>query len=371
VDQKSEHLFFAIVPPGLERLALERLKKLLGAQLQAQCLPGGVEYRASFDSLHLINSQIKLATRILFRVPTKEGRYRDRPKLFKAISALSWRTFIPLDCPFHLKVSSVQSRLCHTEAIADTVNEAIIHSLKAQAPKKRIFATEGQTIYIRLENDQLFVSIDSTGLPLYQRRTNESGHRAALRSTLAFAMVELALELHRLIDPETDLELVDPMCGSGTLLQEALDYSAALNREFSFSSWSGLPPMIKTPSQNSANYQQEITLLASDLDLNYLPLDLKNQLTWCEQGDAFALPWPAPQLRRIVVSNPPYGERLSKKFKLPELIGLYRDKLKAHGLVIIGPRDWDLEGLVGKEKIIQKINLRNSGIATTVHSIRF
>src|SRR5690606_21817544 len=125
-----------------------------------------------------------------------------------------------------------KSRLMHTGRIEETVKAALKEALKRQ-PLNRDWEKKNyppQTFYIRLVDDHLTLSLDLTGDPLYKRGLQVIKGEAPLRENFAAAFV---MELCQ--DLEGTYTLVDPMCGSGTLLTEGLTFHRPLHlRPFAF-----------------------------------------------------------------------------------------------------------------------------------------
>jgi len=367
--------FFLIVEPGLEELALAELEKLSQhfslSLTEIKIVKGGLEFQGETSDVLALQPYLKISSRLLMRL--MNFRCKDMPKLFQKLSAYPWRHFL-VDKNFQVKASSTKSRLKHTGKLEEVLREAVALSLKQQAPKKRKTSDIPPAVYLRVEEDEAFVSLDASGQALYERDLlKKSGHRAALKTHYAAATL---LGLKEVFKEHKSVELIDPMCGSGTFLTEAMDFSKPHAREYASDFWAedSQKPLLKNFDHSPLALWPELSLIGNDLSSVYLKNKTFNShdIKFLNQ-DAFELNLP-PKTHgktRLIISNPPYGSRLAKTFAVKDLLELYRHKLEADGVALVCPRSWDFEKLVLPKQLIAKYQFRNGGLAVQALIINF
>lgn len=357
-----QYRLFLIIPPGLEELALR--------ELESKCPvtdivkhKGGIEITADIDWVVKAHCLLKIPTRILMRI--KEFKVRDFPKLHQKFSSFKWNEVLSHPEP-EFEISCAKSRLMHTGRIEETVKGALKEALIRQPLsldwKKKNYLP--QTFYIRLVDDNLTLSLDLTGEPLYKRGVQVIKGEAPIRENFAAAML---MDLFDGIKEDTTL--VDPMCGSGTFLTEALNFHIPLHmRPFAFETapfFKGkmvrLPVVTtKLPVKNVIGFDINEVLLkkvkeASQLDLR-LQDSVKSPLNINENF--------------VMICNPPYGERIKIEGKRGSFLREARDKFMKtdrplrFGWVLPSDMD-DLFQKADGYKVLTKKHLKNGGMAVT------
>jgi putative N6-adenine-specific DNA methylase len=294
-----------------------------------EVVPGGVLLEAPLHLGLQINFFSKLANRILLRV--KEARVRDFPKLFQMMKELRKDPFLQ-GLVLQAEVSAKESRLNNEKRI-----EEIFREIFGDHPEAE------QTLYIRMSQDLCSISLDCSGTHLHKRSQRTSQGEAPLRETLA------AFVLRKMIGPRSaaelqDVTLIDPMCGTGTLLREgALLFQPSMRQDFSFLQWSQTPKLLKSEGLRG-NYPRLPFLFRSlkafDRDSDSVARaqaslsEIPGQITGGRENHPQPIHFTAqkedlfqanPHSRDStgpvwVISNPPYGERLKAEFTVPELI---------------------------------------------------
>ncbi len=224
---------FATCAPGLEQLLAAELHALLpvDSHLHPQDIQvhsGGVAYTGSSETLAHSLIGLGLAARLLVRVA--EFPVRHLNELEKKIAAMDWRAWLTKQSPRTLRATARKSRLYHTGAITERISRAISAAL-GEGPAKNAWRTESRElpnedhstdaaatmwpgVVARIENDLCLISLDVSGAPLHRRGYRRNPYRAPLREDIARALI-----IASGWDGKTGL--VDPCCGSGTLLVEA------------------------------------------------------------------------------------------------------------------------------------------------------
>lgn len=354
-----EYRLFLVIPPGLEDLALMELesKAPISEVIQHK---GGLELSADVDWIVTAHTLLKIPTRILMRITT--FKVRDFPKLHHKMMNFKWNTVLSHPEP-QFEISCSKSRLMHTGRIEETIQ----HALKAALVKQPLSLDwqkknyPPQTFYVRLVDDELTLSLDLTGEPLYKRGLQKIKGEAPIRENFAAAFL---MELTRgITEPIT---LVDPMCGSGTFLTEALNFHRPLHlRPFAFETapfFKGkafkLPPeSTPLPIKKAMGFDinEELVKKIPDLDINVKD-SLKEPLAIDENF--------------LMICNPPYGERLKIEGKRGSFLKvawekfMTEDRPQRFGWVLPSDMDDLFKTPVGY-KLRGKRHLRNGGMAVT------
>ncbi len=233
--------FFLVITPGLEKLALKELKEKLAllSALHKVDLPfevlgsfkGGIEIKCD-EALGLaLNHWLKIPTRILLRLV--EFRARDFPKLFNRARKLPWHNYLRQGEVLY-SVSVHESRLKMKESIAAVIKDALQDCVKHQ-PFRKAFLDVPQTLFVRVKQDTVVISIDTSGEPLHKRGLKVNSVEAPMRETLAAALVYPVLSVC------SGGVLVDMMAGSGTIGFEVLSfYLPVRTRKFSYQNFPGV-----------------------------------------------------------------------------------------------------------------------------------
>lgn len=356
---------FLVIPPGLEDLALREVE-LKCPVSDILTHKGGLELNADLDWIIKAHTQLKIPTRILMRLTT--FKVRDFPKLYQKFSAFKWNSVLSHPNP-EFEITCAKSRLIHTGRIEETVKKALNEAMRKQ-PLGKDWEKKNyhpQTFYIRIVDDELTFSLDLTGEALYKRGLQTIKGEAPIRENFAAAF---AFEI--LSDLKEEKTLIDPMCGSATLLTEALTFFKPLHlRKFSFEE----APFFKgklvrleelnkaLPVSSALGFdingellQKVSSSLRENLNITLKRADsLEEKLS---QGDS------------VILCNPPYGERIQIEGKRGSFLKeawlkfMEIDKPFRFGWVLPSDMD-DLFSKPTGYKLKTKRHLKNGGMAVT------
>ena len=330
--------FFVVTAPGLETLTAEELR---GLDLAPVAEPGGLTFKGDLAALYRANLHLRTASRVLARL----GNFfyaTTFPELQKRASRLPWERFLTPGQPIALRVTCHKSKLYHSDAVARTVSAALEERLGQPSPLvKADEETDGpspQLVIVRLVEDKCTVSVDSSGELLHKRGYRQAVAKAPLRETLAAALL-LASSWDK------SAPLIDPFCGSGTIPIEAamiaLDIPPGLNRRFSFMDWPGFDSQQweTIRSETTPIYHSSFTvhhsILASDRDAGAVKMARENAE---RAGVADFIDFKCQAVSSItppagpgwVVTNPPYGMRISAGKDLRNLYAQFGNVLRLH-----------------------------------------
>jgi putative N6-adenine-specific DNA methylase len=206
---------FAACQPGLEPL-LERELRDLGASPKA--LPGGCAFPGDLQLAMTAGLWLGTASHLLVRLATFPCRALG--ELQRKAAAFQWASWLREDVPIDVRATTKASRVYHTGAAVERVEAAIATALGRTPPKATSDAPTAR-IHVRFRDDVCTLSLDAGSTPLHQRGYRLDGRKAPLREDLAHALL-LASGF------TGGMALLDPFCGSGTIVIEAAALAAGL-----------------------------------------------------------------------------------------------------------------------------------------------
>ena len=322
---------FATTARGFEELLKVELTEL-GAT-ECKIAQGGVHFQADDETLYRSLLWSRLASRIL--LPIVNGKVYSDLDLYSIVTGQDWLSYFDEKATFFVDFNGTNQEIRHTQFGAMRVKDAIVDYFERQGKARPNVDKDYPDVRIHayLNKEELVVSLDLSGEALHLRGYREDTGQAPLRETLAAAIVLRS-------GWKKGTPLVDPMCGSGTLLIEAaqmeVQIAPQLHRlHWGFDCWKGHNQdawdKVKAEAVQQAetyfNQNPKPHFYGFDLDHRVLKKAQKNaqnagvaHLIQWKQGDVAALKNPSPDEVGTVICNPPYGERLGTT---PALIALY------------------------------------------------
>ena len=322
---------FATTARGFEELLKVELTEL-GAT-ECKIAQGGVHFQADDETLYRSLLWSRLASRIL--LPIVNGKVYSDLDLYSIVTGQDWLSYFDEKTTFFVDFNGTNQEIRHTQFGAMRVKDAIVDYFERQGKARPNVDKDYPDVRIHayLNKEELIVSLDLSGEALHLRGYREDTGQAPLRETLAAAIVLRS-------GWKKGTPLVDPMCGSGTLLIEAaqmeVQIAPQLHRlHWGFDCWKGHNQdawdKVKAEAVQQAetyfNQNPKPHFYGFDLDHRVLKKAQKNaqnagvaHLIQWKQGDVAALKNPSPDEVGTVICNPPYGERLGTT---PALIALY------------------------------------------------
>ena len=322
---------FATTARGFEELLKVELTEL-GAT-ECKIAQGGVHFQADNETLYRSLLWSRLASRIL--LPIVNGKVYSDLDLYSIVTGQDWLSYFDEKSTFFVDFNGTNQEIRHTQFGAMRVKDAIVDYFERQGKARPNVDKDYPDIRIHayLNKEELVVSLDLSGEALHLRGYREDTGQAPLRETLAAAIVLRS-------GWKKGTPLVDPMCGSGTLLIEAAQMEAQIAPQlhrlyWGFDCWKGHNQdawdKVKAEAVQQAetyfNQNPKPHFYGFDLDHRVLKKAQKNaqnagvaHLIQWKQGDVAALKNPSPDEVGTVICNPPYGERLGTT---PALIALY------------------------------------------------
>ena len=328
---KSHH-FFAPCPRGLESVLAVELKKLGGLSIQKN--DGGVKFQGSWHTCYRTNLESRIASRILWQI-TKQS-YINEGDIYKISHAFPWNEWISSTNTIRVNVAAKKCPLRSLEFVTLRIKDAVCDKFRELTNKRPSINTVNPDIRIHgfLDARDFTLYLDTSGDALFKRDLRKTMGDAPLRENLAAGILQLA-------GWKPGIPFLDPMCGSGTFLLEAvqiaLNIAPGIKRNFAFEKFkkfdSSLWNKIKEDSINQQKDKLQQPIYGSDLYGDALldahtNLDMAgfSDLVALKQGNILEIPSPAPT--GILITNPPYGKRVGNQDELADLYPKIGDILK-------------------------------------------
>ncbi len=326
-------IFFATCPKGLEYLLRDELVALGAADVREAL--AGVHFSGTLETAYRACLWSRLASRVL--MPLAEFDAATDDDLYQGVQSIDWSTHLASHATLAVDAVTSQSKLTHSQFIAQRVKDAIVDQFRQRDGSRPGVDTDEPDVRInlRLRRDRATLSLDLAGAPLHRRGWREVQGEAPLKENLAAAM------LLRARWPEIYAEggaLLDPMCGSGTLLIEgawmAADVAPGLHREYyGFLGWAQHDIALWRSVLDEARQRAEAGLgslrscfFGSDADPRMVQTAKRNAqeagvagFLTLDKHDVTHVSPPPGFSRGLVITNPPYGERLGERNDMPRL----------------------------------------------------
>jgi len=334
---------------------------------------GKVTFLGDEKDIVRANLWLRCADRVLLKVGEFKALTFD--ELFDKTKAIKWGDLIPKDGKIPVDGQSVKSTLFSISDSQAIVKKAIIENLKEKY-KLEWFPENGPVYNVKVSilKDIATLTIDTSGVALHKRGYRKNAVTAPIKETLAAALVYLSFW-------SKDRVLVDPFTGSGTIPIEAAmigrNIAPGLNRDFVFKTWPIINAEIIREATREAyeliDQDVEIKIFAYDISQEYVTAAIDNadeagvlDCIHFEKKDF--VDYKPVEDYSVLITNPPYGERVSEIEEVTELyqvIGKKLSKLKTWSMYFITSND-NFESLFGRVADRRR-KLYNGKIKTTYY----
>jgi putative N6-adenine-specific DNA methylase len=328
----KQERFFAPCPRGLEGVLAGELAELGAGEITAA--EGGVGFSGPLPVAYAANLHSRIASRVLWQVGS--GRYRSEEDVYRGVNALDWPQLFDGALTIRVNVAAVRSPLNSLDFITLRIKDAVCDKFRALTGVRPNVDTAQPDVRIHafLETDRFTLYLDTSGEPLFKRGARQMAGEAPLRENLAAGILKLS-------GWTPDLPLLDPMCGSGTFLIEALQIARGIppgaRRKFAFEKLRSFDEVewsrIKAAAQARPAPNPSPAIFGSDLYGEALKLARVN-LAAAGFADAVSLKQAnfleisAPAAQGVLVANPPYGVRIGEQDELASFYPQMGDVLK-------------------------------------------
>ncbi|MDG6236296.1 bifunctional 23S rRNA (guanine(2069)-N(7))-methyltransferase RlmK/23S rRNA (guanine(2445)-N(2))-methyltransferase RlmL [Glaesserella parasuis] len=371
----TQTTYFATAARGFEEMLKTELEQITHAQCKVA--QGGVHFTTDLKGAYQALLHSRLASRIL--LPLINTKFFSDSDLYASVVAYDWQSIFDPRDTFFVDFNGTNREIRNTQFGAMRVKDGIVDYFerKGFARPTADKIRPDIRLHAYLNREDLIISLDLSGEVLHMRGYREETGKAPLRETLAAAIVLRS-------GWQKGTPLVDPMCGSGTLLIEAAQMQAniapQINRiHWGFDSWKGhqielwkrvwqeakegeiLPLSAFGTSPREQGEESKVLFFGFDLDHRVLQKAKQNaknagvaDLIQWQQGDVSALKNPIAEQVGTVICNPPYGERLGTTPALIALYSVFGQRLKQQFA------GWNASIFSGEPELLNCLRLRSA-----------
>ncbi len=308
---------------GLEAVVKREIQDLGYKVLKTE--DGKVTYLGDERAIVRSNLWLRSADRVLLKIG--EFTACTFEELFQQIKGISWEELIPPDGKFTVTGSSVKSKLHSVPSCQSIAKKAIVQRLSEYYSITQFEETGADyTVKLTLLKDRVTVTVDTSGAGLHKRGYRVADVAAPIKETLAAAMVQLSFWKEGRL-------LADPCCGSGTIPIEAAmigrNIAPGLSRQFASEDWELISQEQWKEERQAAfkaiRYDAELHIEGSDIDQKAVEAARENAI---EAGVDDCIHFrimdltklrPGEEKNGIIITNPPYGERIGDKKMLDRI----------------------------------------------------
>ena len=379
--------FFVSCPLGFEQQLAEEMENFWHFMLDLDGLPtretfpeieivkGGLEFSAPLHLGFQVNFFTHIGLRVLLRIQKFKARYFDQFE--KEIKSLPLDVYLTAEKTIDFEIESTKSRLFHEKNLKESFAKALNKKWKVVQAQKTSEVTKEREhsirLYVRIFNDEVVISLDTTGAHLHFRGYRKQQGAAPLRENLAALMLLLAG-----LGEKNNLTVIDPFCGAGTLLFEsALLGYPNLARDYAFFQFKNCPALFRSPTW-SKNYRwlvpKKLRLIGIEKDPETYAKAQANLKIFQEAHFKINVELQCADSSKVglgqfsgggtdtevwLVANPPYGERLDNQ-DFQKVLQHFEELSSLQTLVILQPQAAKLA--LKNFKVSQQIPFTNQGL---------
>ncbi|MBC8316614.1 MAG: class I SAM-dependent RNA methyltransferase [Desulfobulbaceae bacterium] len=324
--------YFAQIARGLEELGSGELAELGATDVSPAYR--GIYFQADRETLYRINYHSRLCTRIL--APLLLFDCHSTKYLYKTAVKMDWSQFLTTQNTFAIAATTANSNIKHSQYAGLTLKDAIADHFREKYDLRPSVDTNNPDIWfnLRIDRNKATISLDTSGGSLHRRGYRKETVEAPMQETVAAAMI-------RFSEWNGQQPLLDPMCGSGTILCEALMHycnipAAYLRTRFGFEMMPDfdeeLWKKVKKDSNNKIRRPSKGLITGSDKDLQAITA-AKINCSMLPHGEKITLQTkPYQDIERVentcIITNPPYGIRMEHHQNMAGFIEKYGNFLK-------------------------------------------
>jgi putative N6-adenine-specific DNA methylase len=349
--------FFASCPRGLEAPLGSELAAIGATDVAAT--EGGVAFAGDLGLAYRANLETRIASRVLWRVGG--GAYRDERDLYELVRSIDWARHFAPTRTLRVDVAATRSPLTSLEFATLRTKDAVCDRMRADHGVRPSIdkRTPDVRVHLHLTDRDASIYVDTSGEPLFKRGYRRDADEAPLRENLAAGILALA-------QWQPAIPLLDPMCGSGTIVAEAAQIAAnrapGLMRTFGFQklAWYDGPTWqrikqaardrIRLPSGPPAIFASDMADAAVALTRTTLRSAQVDAFVDVTRADV--LTRAAPAASGALIANPPYGVRLAEVNALAAFYPRLGDALKQNFA------GWTVNLLTGDLRLAKLIGLK-------------
>ena len=326
------------VASGLEQITKRQLFSLGFEKAPAE--NGRIEVEGDWQDIARLNVFLRSGERVLIVLQRFHATTFD--ELYEGFYSIPWEDWLSVDSKILMDGKSVLSQLAAIKAAGGVAKKAIISRLadKVRTGRKTFSETGARSIVgFSIFKDEVTVTLDTSGDGLHKRGYRSLAYSAPLKETLAAGLIGSTF-----YNPDKDVEkpFADPFCGSGTLpieaAMKALHIAPGMRREFDFTRWACAPKDILERAREEAKAQElhgiKPVIFASDVNPEAISIAKYHAKRagvdkYIRFSVADARAFTSEQKYGVLLSNPPYGERLSEEKEVRNLMSAFGKTFRA------------------------------------------
>ena len=284
-----------------------------------------VSFTGDKEMMYRANFQLHTAIRILKPIRHFEAQSAD--DVYEEIKMIDWTEYLGDDKTFAVDSVVFSEEFRHSKFVSYKVKDAIVDQFREKTGKRPNISVANPDLRLNMHiaEDQCTLSLDSSGESLHRRGYRQESVDAPLNEVLAAGMILMS-------GWNGDTDFIDPMCGSGTLLIEAALIAKNMapglfRKEYAFEKWPDFDADLFDEIYNDESQEREFShhIYGYDIDMkavNTASMNVKaaglSDIITVRQQDF--KDFTQPSKKSIIITNPPYGERIST----PDLLGTYK-----------------------------------------------
>lgn len=323
IEQTEQFELIAKTFQGLEEILAKELTNLGANDIQIGRRM--VSFTGDKEMMYKANFCLRTAIRIL--KPIHHFKAKDADQVYEQIKAIHWEDYLSNDKSFAVDAVVFSDEFRHSKFVAYRVKDAIVDYFKEKTGNRPSVHINNPdvSLNIHIAQDKCTLSLDSSGESLHRRGYRQEAVEAPLNEVLAAGMILMT-------GWEGECDLIDPMCGSGTIPIEAALIArniapGVFRKEFAFEKWTDFDQKMFDNIYNDDSQEKEFThkIYGYDNSPKANETAIHNVKAAGISKDIILKIQPfqqfeAPKEKAILITNPPYGERISTN----NLLGLYQ-----------------------------------------------
>ena len=341
---------------GLEEVLAKEL-----TQLGANNIEIGrrmVSFTGNKEMMYRANFALRTAIRIL--KPIKHFQANTADEVYNAVKSIEWEQYLSTDSSFAVDAVVFSADFRHSKFVAYRVKDAIVDYFREKTGKRPSVRLNNPdlALNIHIAQDKCTLSLDSSGESLHRRGYRQEAVEAPLNEVLAAGMILLS-------GWNGECDLIDPLCGSGTIPIEAALIArniapGVFRKEYAFEKWNDFEQELFDKIYNDDSQEREFTHKIYGYDINRHANEIatrnvkaaglsKEIVLQVRPFENFQ----QPEEKAVMITNPPYGERISTN----DLLGLYKSIGERLKHAFTGNEAWILSY---REECFDQIGLKAS-----------
>jgi putative N6-adenine-specific DNA methylase len=331
---KSEKMkFTARTFQGLEPVLAKELDHIGATDIVIS--KRAVDFTGDMKLLYTANLMLRTAIKII--MPIHYFTASTEEELYNAVKAIEWEKYMTVNSTFMIDTAVNSEFFNHSKYVAYKAKDAIVDRFREKFGSRPSVNFENPTLYIdvRISTDQCCISFNASGAPLFKRGYRQDTNEAPINECLAAGLVLLS-------GWQGDKDLLDPMCGSGTILIEAAMYAMNMapnisRNDFGFKTWNDFDPKLLMEVKRALRASKKALtckIKGSDIDSKVISKAMVNisnagldEDISIRTKDFFT--YEKQEKSVVLITNPPYHERM-KSADINEMYATIGDLLKQH-----------------------------------------